>query len=82
MPIEIPEAAGESYHPSNGTEGMMFMELFCDRCRLEDFDPEIVEGGCGIQMRAMIHRIGEKDYPAEWVFDFAGHPTCTAFIEK
>ena len=82
MPIRIPEASGEPYQPSNGTEGLMFMEQFCDRCTKNAYNHETGEGGCEIQLRTMIHQPGDKDYPSEWVFDASGRPTCTAFESR
>ena len=38
MPIRMPECAGELYLPSNGTEGMMFQERWCDGCVKENED--------------------------------------------
>ena len=80
MPIKIPDAAGELYRPSNGTEGMKFMEQFCDRCRFGEVDEKTGEG-CDIQLRSLVHNTDEPGYPAEWRFDFAGRPDCTAFVE-
>lgn len=76
MPVRFPDMAGHLYRPSNGTEGYLFMEEFCERCELYDDDD-----GCGILERSFWNDIDEPDYPREWVFDANGCPTCTAFVE-
>ena len=76
MPVHLPDAAGEPYRPSNGTEGEMFACEFCYRCSRYGNDED---GYCDIQIRSFWSDIGEPDYPAEWVFDAEGYPTCTAF---
>lgn len=74
MPIRLPKAAGKPYRPSNGTEGEMFTQDFCDRC---------VHGGghCNIIALSMLHHVEEREYPRELKFDAEGCPTCTAFEE-
>lgn len=74
------------YRPSNGTEGMIFMERFCDRCerdrlwRLEERDP------CPILSDTMLYDPGDPAYPKEWIEeegkDGFAHPRCTAFEEE
>lgn len=73
MPIHVPKAAGKPYRPSNGTEGMRFEEMFCDRCKLVE--------GCDILGKSMWHEIGDKGYPPELKFDSEGVPTCTKFVQ-
>jgi len=65
---------GQSYIPSNGTEGMFFMAEFCDRCKHNNYDR-----GCPILMKTMYLVPGDKDYPPEWVYGKDTLPTCTAF---
>ena len=75
----------ELYRPSNGTEGMDFMDRFCHRCELDRKFRETQDGkyGCEIVARALAFGIDDPDYPQEWripkgsVFD----PFCTAFEE-
>lgn len=67
------------YRPSNGTEGMMFAESFCDQCMHQCPDPR-ANKNCDIAMRTFIHEIDEKEYPLEWQYDATGHPTCVAFV--
>lgn len=75
MPVCYPQCAGEPYRPSNGTEGEMFMEQFCYRCRYDqdENDP------CDILTRSLWLGLADADYPTEWVYDREGRPTCTAF---
>lgn len=71
MPYEIPEMAGKPYEPSNGDEGRMFMERFCEMCIREDRDAEIF---CPISTDMLI---GEQR--EEWTHDERGRPVCTAY---
>lgn len=71
MPVNFPDQAGKPYRPSNGTEGMMFEERFCDRCKIAE--------GCEIPFNAMVYEIESPEYPSQWVFDSSGRPTCKAF---
>jgi len=63
------------YQPSNGSEGMMFMAEFCDRCKRDrDFQLYLVgkgpmAEGCEISARALIYRVEDPEYPKEWVWD-------------
>jgi hypothetical protein len=68
------------YRPSNGTEGMMFMAEFCERCERERLwrkDQDKYDG-CQIAANSLVFNIGEDGYPAEWIEDDEG-PRCTAF---
>lgn len=67
--------AGKPYRPSNGTDGEIFESDHCDKCaRLEADGVD-----CPILGRAYAYSISHPDYPAEWVRDNEGFPTCTAF---
>jgi len=71
----------KSFRPSNGTEGMMFSEQFCERCKHEGFTPG--ESPCEILGNTMFYDISDDEYPREWVQDDDGtNPRCTAFEEK
>ena len=66
------------YQPSNGTEGMVFMAEFCDRCR---------RGGdrakpCSILGRTMTYGIDDPKYPTEWRYVDELKPICTAFEDE
>lgn len=62
----------EKYQPSNGTEGMIFIEKFCDNC--------INGNDCSILNDTMVYNINDKKYPKEWVY-LDDKPTCTAFVK-
>ena len=73
-----------SYRPSNGTEGEIFMEKWCYRCRRDQKFQETHDGndGCPIILAAMIHDRAQPKYPMEWVSDDdvgLVNPRCTAF---
>ena len=74
MPIRLPNSAGKPYRPSNGTEGDVFMEMFCYRCKHYD--------DCEIIVKTMAFEKDDPEYPKEWKFDAEGCPTCTAFEES
>ena len=67
---------GESYRPSNGTEGMMFFDWFCENCKRD------INGDCPIYAASLAFHKDDKEYPKEWVIDEDGQPTCTAYDEK
>lgn len=68
----------QKYRPSNGTEGLLFMESFCFRCRKDNFDMSTGAGGCQILADSLCFDIDDPNYPREWVY-IDGEPTCTAF---
>lgn len=70
----------EKYRPSNGTEGMMFTEHFCDRCINQHPDPDNKKQ-CMILCRSMCYSVDEPEYPEEWIYDENDRPTCTAWIK-
>jgi hypothetical protein len=76
-PVQFKDQAGKPYRPSNGTEGEIFMEKWCERCMLDTED-----NPCEILTCALCFDIDESDYPKEWRYDYAGRPMCTAFVEK
>ena len=74
------------YRPANGTEGMIFMERWCDRCSKAS--------GCEIPSRTMIYSVmhvrrrlvvvalaRDDEYPSEWVGPW-NNAKCTAFESK
>ena len=73
-----------TYQPSNGTEGMAFMEAYCFRCQHDAKYRRTDDGrdGCKILCRTMLYSpsdgIGPDKYPTEWVRDDDG-AECTAF---
>jgi len=67
------------YKPSNGTDGMIFQDKFCDRCK---FRTEEILGDCEIDLMAMSFEINDPKYPKEWIYDKNGNPTCTKFEKR
>jgi len=83
MAERMKERAGESYRPSNGTEGEIFMSAFCSKCKHDNLDPKTYSGGCEIIGLTMAFDTNDAEYPREWIIDSDGQPTCTAFeLEK
>lgn len=76
---------GELYRPSNGTEGMIFMEDFCCQCIHERWmhhpDTTGDDGKCPIVSATMAYDTSDKEYPKEWTYDAAGKPTCTKWVK-
>lgn len=68
----FPEAAGQHFMPSNGTDGMVFMDAFCDNCIHQHPDPDKTPQCDDILLQSLI---GEQ--PAEWIFNKRGWPICT-----
>lgn len=73
----MPTPETRPYRPPNGTSGSMFRARMCDRCTRD------TNADCRIFIRAMIHEVGDPEYPAEWVQD-PGDPIgatarCTKF---
>ena len=77
MPVHYPDLAGKPYRPSNGTEGMIFEERFCDHCAKSECG-----SGCWIYSAALVFDIDHSDYPKEWRYDQDGRPTCAAFCDR
>lgn len=74
----------EPYRPSNGTEGMGFIECWCDGCARDaaarNGHPE---NGCPILARTLAYDIGDPKYPREWQRNReTGECRCTAFVGK
>lgn len=73
---------GQKYRPSNGTEGCMFMEAWCEQCQKDTYQETPADFGCEILARTMAFDINDEEYPAEWQYSSDGQPICTAFVEK
>jgi len=73
------EPEEEKFRPSNGTEGMIFQDKFCDRCKFRT--PEI-KGDCQIDLLAMSFSVEDEHYPPEWIYDKDGNGICTKFEER
>jgi len=79
MSKQGPETPGKPYRPSNGTEGMLFFESWCERCKNESD-----EAPCPIIAKTMIYETTDPEYPQEWIVGEDGWGKCTAFdpVEK
>lgn len=76
----------KKYQPSNGTEGMIFMEHFCENCIHEKYlqDPEKFDDEkdkCRILSNSMIYSVNDPEYPIEWTYDENDKPTCTNWVK-
>lgn len=71
--------AGEKCRPSNGTEGMIFMEHFCERCKRDAAFRDGTGDSCQIAANTMAFDVSDSEYPAEWQYGEDGQPKCTAF---
>jgi hypothetical protein len=79
----FPDYAGKPFYPSNGMEGMIFMEAFCEQCIHERWihcqEEDRDEDKCKILSASMINQPGDPEYPKEWVYNEKGWPVCTAW---
>ena len=61
------------YRPSNGTEAMMFDDVFCSRCihdkAYRDGGMEDGELGCKILADTLCYDVEDPEYPKQWVWD-------------
>lgn len=69
------------YKPSNGTEGEIFFNKFCYRCKKYVYDEETESDDCELNLiiAAEINEVDDLDYPDEWQYDENGSPICTEF---
>lgn len=67
---------GKPWRPANGSEFDSFYDGYCARCKHES-----EARGCEVTELAMLHQIGEPEYPKEWIYGSDGWPTCTKFEE-
>lgn len=67
----------KKYRPSNGTEGEIFMNNYCDHCIHEKWSHTQCHGDkqCDILSTAFI----TGEYVPEWIYNENGKPTCTAY---
>jgi hypothetical protein len=79
-------ACENSYHPSNGTEGMSFIEDFCLQCIHDNPYLDTNEHHwmgkrrCDIFTATLCFHPPDPEYPKEWIY-LAGKPTCTKFVK-
>ncbi len=72
---------GESYGPSNGSEGEMFMSRHCAECKYDAKYQRTQDGkdGCKIIVNTHAYDVGDPKYPKQWIYGQDGQPTCTKF---
>lgn len=66
----------EKYQPSNGTEGMGFIDMYCMNCLHCDPDPRSKKQ-CTILGATMVFSVDDEEYPEEWTYDDKNEPMCT-----
>lgn len=83
IPFHYPEKAGKPYQPSNGTEGSMFEEAFCEQCIHEKFihTGNRKDKKCQIYSNALVFEPKDKEYPKQWRWGADGYPECTAWVK-
>ena len=65
------------YRPSNGTEGMIFMDKFCDQCVYD------LSENCDILADTFCYDVDDPEYPEEWICDEdLQNPRCTKFLKS
>jgi len=70
----------QSYRPSNGTEGEIFMSQWCARCSRDRARREgDAFDGCEIIFLTMAYDVDDPSYPKAWVQDDDGAPSCLEF---
>lgn len=71
------------YQPSNGTEGTMFCESWCERCIHEHWMHTQKDGDkqCSILTASMLYDVTDAEYPKELQYSQKTGPVCTAFKE-
>lgn len=69
------------YRPSNGTEGVSFIDYFCGRCERDRAFREERGDSCPIVAASFAFDIHHPSYPKEWIEDDDG-PRCTAFVPE
>ena len=68
----------QPYLPSNGSEGMIFEAMWCDRCSRRAIDP-CAKHQCVHELRALAG-VDNKKHQRWYIID--GVPTCTAFRDR
>lgn len=64
------------YRPANGTEGMIFMENWCDWCKHNENED------CEILGKTFMYYEDDPDYPMQWIYDENDNPICTKFLRR
>lgn len=67
----------QKYRPSNGTEGMLFMEYWCFKCERDKHED------CPLLANTFAYDVNDPRYPEEWQYPqgrIGEDPVCTEFI--
>ena len=64
---------GQKYRPSNGTEGDLFIELWCEQCAHNLSD------GCSIITDSLCYDVTHPNYPNALQYAPNGQPCCKAY---
>lgn len=70
---KLKNRAGSKWRPSNGTEGDIFRQSWCDKCKRD------INSDCPILGATMMYDVDDDGYPMEWQYGNDGQPVCTAF---
>lgn len=78
------DQAGEQYLPSNGTEGMIFIDNWCRGCARDKAmrDGEPIEECDDNALCPIIAQSMAEGGAKEWVYGTDGQPRCTDFVEE
>lgn len=74
---------GESYLPSNGTEGDLFRNAWCARCdrdKVENGSATVEEADRDHSLYCDILNTSYYAEPPEWIYDINGQPQCVDFV--
>jgi hypothetical protein len=70
------------YRPSNGAEGMDFIDRWCGRCLHDEAYRNGTGNSCPIVANSLVFGVDDPKYPKEWVQDEPwGNARCTAFVD-
>lgn len=71
----------KKYRPSNGDEGLWFVDKFCCNCIHGKYEHtgNMVDKPCELLTASFMCDIADPMFPKEWVYAEDGKPTCTAF---
>jgi len=67
------------YRPANGTDGLIFMENWCERGCLKFTSIGQYTKSCDILERSFCYDIDDPGYPSEWIYGENGKPCCTEY---
>lgn len=70
---KLKHRAGFKWRPSNGTEGEIFRESWCEKCKKD------ANEDCPILAATLAFSVEDEKYPMEWQYGEDGQPKCSAF---